>query len=238
MNICTLKARGLSLIELLTVIFIAIILLALLFPITARIKESSKRAKCASNLRQLGAAVHLYAADHNGSIYVPTTPMTTVAFVGRGTSTFPVDHPNRFLNPYIDAQKQGQEVPIARSPADVGMFPGPKSIYEFFGTSYMFNYAPPNHMGLRTLRPSASDSAQNQFRLVNVQNPTRTLMIMSHPAYNYALGGDRKQRWYKGPTDDVYINACFVDGSVRFIRIARPGEPNYPDSPDYTWGIR
>jgi prepilin-type N-terminal cleavage/methylation domain-containing protein len=229
------KARGLSLIELLVVISIGTILFALLFPVAVRMQESSKRTQCASNLRQLGAAVHLYAADHDGGIYVPT-PMTTVAFVGKGTSTYPVDHPNRFLNPYIGAHKQGQDVPVARSPVDIGMLPGPKSIYSAFGTSYMFNYAPPHHMGLPTLRDSSS--AQNHFRLVNVKNPSRTLMIMSHPAFNYALGGDRQQRWYNGPTDDVYINAAFVDGSVRFIRIARPGEPNYPDSKDYTWGVR
>lgn len=57
-------SRGLTIIELLAVIAIIGILAAILLPITARARDSAKVAACQSNLRALGTAVYLFAADH------------------------------------------------------------------------------------------------------------------------------------------------------------------------------
>ena len=63
--------RGFTLIELLVVIAIIAILAAILFPVFARAKESARRTKCLSNLRQLGTALSMYAND-NKDRYPPT----------------------------------------------------------------------------------------------------------------------------------------------------------------------
>ncbi len=60
------RAPGFSLIELLVVIGCIAILAALLVPGMRLMRESSNMAKSLANLRQLGAAMHLFISDNNG----------------------------------------------------------------------------------------------------------------------------------------------------------------------------
>jgi len=55
--------RGLTLIEILVVIFILGLLLAILFPVVNRIRESSRRTTCQNNLRQIAIAVQSYESS-------------------------------------------------------------------------------------------------------------------------------------------------------------------------------
>ena len=64
--------RAFTLIEILVVIAIVGLLAALLLPVFARARASGRRTSCASNLKQIGLALGLYANDYRSYPYVDT----------------------------------------------------------------------------------------------------------------------------------------------------------------------
>ncbi len=59
---------GVTLLELLVVIVLISALAGILLPVFLRSRESGRRAVCMGNLRQLAAAVQMYAADYDGVV--------------------------------------------------------------------------------------------------------------------------------------------------------------------------
>jgi len=57
------KSTGFTLIELLVVIAIIALLLAILMPVMSRVKETTKRVVCSSQIRQVGVGIAAYAGD-------------------------------------------------------------------------------------------------------------------------------------------------------------------------------
>src|SRR5258706_4081573 len=72
-RIMTLKtrksSRGFSLVEILVVLGIIALLIALLLPAMARVKEQSRQVKCLATLRAIGQAAQLHVNEHKG--YLP-----------------------------------------------------------------------------------------------------------------------------------------------------------------------
>jgi prepilin-type N-terminal cleavage/methylation domain-containing protein/prepilin-type processing-associated H-X9-DG protein len=79
-------ARAFTLIELLVVIAIIAILAAILFPVFAQAREKARQSTCVSNLKQIGAALAMYAQDAD----------ETMMLAQAGDMRWP-----QFLAPYI-----------------------------------------------------------------------------------------------------------------------------------------
>jgi len=112
----TAAARAFTLIELLTVIAIIAVLAMLGVSAIGRGLESSKSAKCATNLKQLAAAVMSYAADNNGMV-----PPSAIPKDSGGRSIWTTR-----LDPYLPTPKAGHKgsspyfCPCARRPGEWG----------------------------------------------------------------------------------------------------------------------
>jgi prepilin-type N-terminal cleavage/methylation domain-containing protein len=79
----TVIRKAFTLIELLTVIAIIGILAAILIPVVGQVRESAKGSLCRSNLRQIGVAAHLYAADNDD--FLPPARAANIAALEAST---------------------------------------------------------------------------------------------------------------------------------------------------------
>ena len=105
---------GFTLIELLVVIAIIAILAAMLLPALAAAKQKAYKAQCASNLRQWGLAVNMYAGDNQNQF-----PDNTTADGAKDYAWMANHLNNTFFPQYLYRNKAGSTTGAARSVQDV-----------------------------------------------------------------------------------------------------------------------
>jgi general secretion pathway protein G len=194
-----LRAGGFTLIELLTVIAIIGVLAAILVPVVGSMRTTARRVQCASNLRQIGSAFNLYAADNRGFWPAPRKPDAADL-----AAPYSASNPPPWANPsndnwqveisryiYRDAnmtviKRTGVESNIAHCPAYDRLFPDAydigSTVYRSAGYGMNFNL----NVGGANLNTGVLK--KQRFRAATLNHPASTILVGD--SSDYHLGVD------------------------------------------------
>lgn len=212
---------GFTLVELLTVIAVIGVLVALTIPVVGGVRASARRAECASNLRQIGGALFLYAADnknHLPPVANPYPPANQEQMWQYAIWTYLGYAPEAFNLPENDfAATRGRDDNIFHCPAtkrDPVAAPSVSTGVNGNKMSYGLN-------------PLESGAGSLPIPLHKASTPARTSMVNET---SYCLGGYGGYYLYFGLLPHGgSTNVLFYDGHVEHRRFASiPANQNDP----------
>ncbi len=230
-----------TLVELLVVIAIVAILGALLFPVFARAKESARKVGCLSNLKQLGTAIQMYAANDNDAYPNTGDPYL---WVGR-----------RWRWPILPFVRSGHRQGVGfdsstRPSANPFVCPSdPISPGQYDATSYAYSaafYLTPEQVSLARIRnlvasladPGPISPTTTQFGS-SVASPATKSLLTEWFNSHHTGGGGRVGFWgtlrpglVPGPDRwNGGRNHVFADGHAAWL-LAAGQTPSVEDCPD------
>ncbi len=202
MRLWRLSRGGFTLIELLAVIAIIALLAGLLFPVVAKMQDNADTTKCLSNLKQIGASINLYSAEHDNTLpSIETDP--TYPVYPEGTKVEPI---GIVLKPY------GVTPGVLTCPADLkaklnytkNAAEG-KSFFEEKATSYEW-------------RPLFDGELINAPKIYTPRGAFNVPMNRVRLVVDFVNAGEAPHQ--RTPESSTY-NSLQADGSVRTLNISK-----------------
>jgi prepilin-type N-terminal cleavage/methylation domain-containing protein len=163
------RRRAFTLVELLVVIAIISVLIALLLPVLKAVRRQVDKVACASNLRQIGMGLLMYAQDNKGRF-----PATAHAFPDPNDWVY--WHPKRDIRqsrlwPYI-----GKNAKVLVCPAGLG-----RTIAE---GEYPFSYS----VNVHSVYGSLPDGSSVKMTLSQVREPGHKLLLVEENSLGIRSG--------------------------------------------------
>lgn len=199
------RDRGFTLIELLVVIAIIAILAAMLFPVFARAREKARQVVCMSNMKQLGMAFGMYAADYQ------RLPWDDLTVGGAPEGTAPTWTWRLMIYPYVRN-------------ADIFVCPTAPALSTFDGTfpdydqtaGYAINHVHwDNDLGTDAEPPPG-------HTYVEIQRPTQTILLTDFTGeYVISHFGTQEHGFVRddraATRHNDGCNYLFCDGHVKWL---------------------
>lgn len=213
---CSQRA-GFTLIELLVVIAIIAILAAMLLPALNKARDKAKQITCASNMKQLGIALHLYTTDWQDVLPCPTS-----AFGDAACWFYAIDPYLLRINPTATASTAQKVARIKQDPVWSKFDPADQPNWR---TIKMNRKLVGNETDGNPNAGVSTPSVTPQWRrITSVSRPTTTTMLFDG-AVEIATGiATRFDYWEPGAElrHSNGANILFVDGHVEWWNRGAP----------------
>ena len=217
-NLRRLPPAGFTLIELLVVIAIIAILAAILFPVFAQARAKARQVSCASNIRQMGTAVTMYAQDFDEHFPLAATLLPDFSFVNW----------HDLIDPYVK-NKQIWDCPSSSLPLVDSMG---KPVCHYGFNTYYLNVSNTGGVPINPANPNDLNNAPG-ISLAAVTASSHTVLIAdtigvtnvpaNHSSTYLLPPSHTKDEIYWGRPEARHSEgavAGFVDGHAKWFRPA------------------